>query len=415
MTIALFTDTFLTSFIVLILPYIIESRASSWLLAESAAVSVIVRIPLGHLADKSTSTRNWLLWALVIALLSSITIALGPSLSFLFLGRLIQALASSIMWVAGLTTVTQNVQIQHIGMVYAIVSMAIGAGTSAGPMLSGVLFQLASYWAAWSSAFAVIAADIAFRLLMLENPRPNENCVLMSYYAEATTGDSCPHGSSDSERVPFLRDKDDDSTTMSDKPAPPSFYRCVFSKPNFVGGVYSSFIFGLLLTAFNATLPLHVREVFHSGGMPSGLLFAALQAPRIVMAPLVGWLKDRVGTRFPTVFAFVGLTPLILFLGVPGNEQFAVANTSQRGQVMYVVLMIFIGFEFAFLNNAGAIEAMMTVTRALAMVSVAWTMGTCVGPISAGALNETFGYFVLNCVVATQGHWVVSDFQDSLD
>ncbi|KAF5860190.1 hypothetical protein ETB97_001833 [Aspergillus alliaceus] len=172
-------------------------------------------------------------------------------------------------------------------MVYAIVSMAIGAGTSAGPMLSGVLFQLASYWAAWSSAFAVIAADIAFRLLMLENPRPNET--------EATTGDSCPHGRSDSERVPFLRDKDDDSTTMSEKPAPPSFYR------------------------FNATLPLHVREVFHWGGMPSGLLFAALQAPRIVMAPLVGWLKDRVGTRFPTVFAFVGLTPSDTSFGSSGK------------------------------------------------------------------------------------------------
>lgn len=82
-------DTFLANFIVPILPYMIENRVgldpsqtqttSSWLLAESAAVSVIIRVPLAHFADKSASKRNWLLWALVIALASTASTALGSS------------------------------------------------------------------------------------------------------------------------------------------------------------------------------------------------------------------------------------------------------------------------------------------------------------------------------------------------
>lgn len=82
-------DTFLSSFIVPILPYMLEGRIgldshrtqsmSSWLLAESAAVSVIVRMPLAHFADKSVSKRNWFLWALVLAFVSTIATAFGSS------------------------------------------------------------------------------------------------------------------------------------------------------------------------------------------------------------------------------------------------------------------------------------------------------------------------------------------------
>lgn len=64
----------------------------------------------------------------------------------------------------------ESVPLQHIGKIYAIVFMAASAGVSVGPMISGVLFQLGGYWAAWSSAFAIIGVDIIFRLLMIEKP-----------------------------------------------------------------------------------------------------------------------------------------------------------------------------------------------------------------------------------------------------
>lgn len=82
-----------------------------------------------------------------------------------------QALASSIIWVVGYSTIADNVQPEHLGKSYGTISMAVGAGTSAGPLLAGMLFQLGGYWLAWSSAFVVIVADIILRLLMLERPR----------------------------------------------------------------------------------------------------------------------------------------------------------------------------------------------------------------------------------------------------
>lgn len=54
-------------------------RTISWLLAENAAVDVIIRIPLAHFADKSTSTRGWLLSALAMILVSTFATAAGSS------------------------------------------------------------------------------------------------------------------------------------------------------------------------------------------------------------------------------------------------------------------------------------------------------------------------------------------------
>lgn len=88
-----------------------------------------------------------------------------------FIGRLVQALASSVMWVIGFSTIADNVKQEHLGKVYGLISVAVAVGTSAGPMLSGILFDFGGYWVAWSSAFVVIVIDIVLRLLMLERPK----------------------------------------------------------------------------------------------------------------------------------------------------------------------------------------------------------------------------------------------------
>jgi MFS family permease len=86
----------------------------------------------------------------------------------------VQAIASSIMWIVGTTTVANNVPIQHIGKAYAMVSIATSVGFSLGPMLSGMLLQAVGYWAAWSSAFCILSIDVVFRLLMVEKPDQKE-------------------------------------------------------------------------------------------------------------------------------------------------------------------------------------------------------------------------------------------------
>lgn len=160
-----------------------------------------------------------------------------------------------------------------------------------------------------------------------------------------------------SESSPLLSPHDSQSGPVERPEKGPNFYRCIFSKPNFTSGVYCSFISGLLTAIFNATVPLHTRDAFHWGGVQAGLIFAALQAPRLVMSPLVGWLKDRVGTRMPTVCGFTTLAPFIWLLGVPRSKHFLSTSFENWGPEVYILAMVCIGFQLTFLNGAGTIEA----------------------------------------------------------
>lgn len=214
--------------------------------------------------------------------------------------------------------------------------MAVSLGTSTGLVLSGILFQLAGYWVAWASAFTVIGVDIVFRLLVLEKSHTKEVGTYSQFSKHDSISDRATlkdvsedyaERASNSEYSPLLSTQYDESAaTYPVSQKVPNFYRCIFNKLSFAGAVWCSFMFGFLITIFNATVPLHVRDEFDWGGMQSGHVFAALQAPRLVMSPLVGWLKDRVGTRTPTAFGFAVLAPLIWLSGIPGNEHFPFAN-----------------------------------------------------------------------------------------
>lgn len=135
------------------------------------------------------------------------------------------------------------------------------------------------------------------------------------------------------------------------------FYITLFQHRKFVAGAVSYFVFAILTASFDTTLPLHVRDVFSWGSTQTGLLFVALQSPGIPLSPIVGWVKDRLGTRRPITIGFLVLTPLTWLLGVPGDERFPWANEGYRGHIIYSVTVALIGITICALNGAGTMEA----------------------------------------------------------
>ncbi|KAF7171149.1 hypothetical protein CNMCM5623_003578 [Aspergillus felis] len=430
MAMALFTDTFLYTFLVPILPYVVEDRLgldssltqriSFALLSESAAVAVVLNFFIGHYADKSESKRVWLLSALVAALLGSAYLALATSVVHIFIGRFIQAIASSFMWVVGYATIADSVDSKRLGMIYGIISVAAAVGLSAGPMVSGVLFKLGGYWTAWTSAFAILLVDIVLRLLMLENSRKKRGLI-----AEKQSDSSPADEASRGENSPLLYPDNDTSTAPRATAAPETieektglqYYVYMFQHRRFVSGVLGYFVFAILISSFDTTLPLHVRDAFDWDSMPAGLMFLALQGPGIALSPLCGWLKDRVGTRIPTTIGFLGLAPLMWLLGVPGDKRFPWANEGDRGQIIYAMDVTAVGIVSVLLNGVGILEATATVdeiekrhpgifgphggySRAMSICSQSWTIGAFFGPILSGYMAEHIGYYEMTSTIA---------------
>ncbi|KAE8393119.1 major facilitator superfamily domain-containing protein [Aspergillus alliaceus] len=409
MAMALFSDVFLYAFIVPILPYILESRLgldvsltqrmSFILLAESAVASLISSPFIGHYADKMSSKKTLLLGSLATALVSTIVLAVATTTFTLFFGRAIQSIASSFIWTVGYATIADNVKQENLGKTYGVISLVVAAGTSAGPMAAGILFEMGGYWLAWSSAFAILVLDIILRVLMIEKPKSHPGTPRPGFH--------------DPENDPLLPSND---SAVEEKTGW-HFYMYLFRHRQFVCGAMSYFVFAILISSFDTTIPLHVRDAFNWGSMMSGILFAALQGPGIIMSPLCGWLKDRYGTRWPTVAGFALLTPIMWVLGMPGDDRFPWANRDNRGGIIYAAAVTAVGTFSCFLNGAGTIEATVTVdeiearhpgifgpnggySRALSVSSMSWTLGAFIGPILSGYLTEQVGYYEMNCTIA---------------
>jgi len=71
------------------------------------------------------------------------------------------------------------------------------------------------------------------------------------------------------------------------------FYLLALRQKRIIGAIFCSLTFAIIVSSFDATIPLHVQEVFGWGSFSAGMMFVALQAPGAIFGPICGWLRDR--------------------------------------------------------------------------------------------------------------------------
>lgn len=239
-----------------------------------------------------------------------------------------------------MATMAENIGTENMGKIAGFSSMLTSAGTTAGPVLAGLLFATGGYWAAWAGAAAFLVIDIVMRLLMVEKPPQDRKTV--------------------HEQDPLLNGR---PTTETTEPVQGwRFYACLFRQPRFSAGIFCYFVFAFVISCFETTLSVHVRDAFGWGVLPVGLLLAAIQGPGTLLAPPVGWLKDRVGSRTPTVIGFFGLVPFVVTMGFPGDERFPWLE-GDRGKIIYAICMVLSGCFMCLMNGVGSMEAAGMLTR----------------------------------------------------
>jgi hypothetical protein len=136
------------------------------------------------------------------------------------------------------------------------------------------------------------------------------------------------------------------------------FYFYLLRQRRFFVGTASYVFYAMLVTSFDTTLPLHIRESFNWGSLAAGLLFICLQLPGIILTPLSGTLKDRVGTRYPTGTGFLLIAPFFWLAGLPGASEVSWTSGSlETGKAVYVVSVTIIGCLFSLFNGSGFLEA----------------------------------------------------------
>jgi MFS family permease len=276
-SIAVFTDIFLYSLVVPVLPFALTGRAgvreedlqkwtSIFLSVYGAALAIGSPI-FGWFADRSSSRRVPLLLGLLALGGATAMLCIGSSLPVLITGRALQGLSAAVVWTVGLALLSDSIERENLGAAMGYMAAATSIGSLAGPLLGGVVYANAGYYAVFSMGFAIIGVDIFLRLMMVEKSVAKQ----WSTRTENSASNNFPGGQdpSGNEIQPApVASEPQESEKTSAKPLsnwtqrlPPLI--TLLRVPRVLVAMFGCFVVSTSLASFDSSLPLFVKDTFH--------------------------------------------------------------------------------------------------------------------------------------------------------
>jgi hypothetical protein len=271
----------------------------------------------------------------------------------MYIGRILQGVSGTGAWIVGFAMLTDAAGSKHIGKALGFAGSFITAGIITGPAIAGVLLELLGYWPAWSVPLSLLVVDFIARLAMVEVPKisnagsheatPVQNDTDVEYDESAPLLEADPYsGREGAEEIKTTRAR--------------GFWGVMFRQGSVYAAIFNVIAFAMVVSGFDATLPLHLRDAFGWTSAPIGSIFLALQIPGMFLSPFVGWLRDRIGLRWPTTLGWSLAAPLLWFSGVPGPDNFLGVGDGSKGQAAFVCCIIGIGIVLSFARGAGTFQ-----------------------------------------------------------
>ncbi|OJJ55932.1 hypothetical protein ASPSYDRAFT_134715 [Aspergillus sydowii CBS 593.65] len=439
---ALFCETFLYSFLVPILSYMIEHRLqidpsqtqniTTALLSLHGFATLVFAPVIAHFADKYPTRKLPFLISLAGCLVGTLLLSLTPSLPALFIGRLIQGIAGAASWIVGSATLTDHVKLENLGKVYALSMSFVSAGVVAGPVVAGAVLELAGYWTAWSIPLGLLLLDIIMRSVMIETPKapstttksssptptpsgePSEASALLQHTCNQPNNMNMNMNTIDPDYEPWH----DIGPEQDPDPSPePGFYETMLTDSRVLVGLANTVLTSALLASFDTTLTLHLRDTFGWGSLAAGIMFLSLQLPFIILAPLTGWVRDRAGLRYPTAVGWALLAPVMWLIGVPASRMVFAPESAVNTESMFISAVVVFGVVVPFVRGAGSLQVSLVLNelemkdprrfgehggsnRAFGLQDTALSTGLTIGPLISGSLTDAAGYYWSSCALA---------------
>ena len=172
----------------------------------------------------------------------------------------------------------------------------------------------------------------------------------------------------------------------------------LLKSPRFLQSLLVGNVHGAVLTSFEATLPLHLKEVFSYSPSAIGLMFVSLIIPGVV-APWIGQAASRKGTKWFVTSGFLLMGFNILLLRIPHSSH-------SESKLLTFMLLMFVGLGVVFVNSPNMLDTGLAVremeanspgifgeegamAQAFGLANVAFAAGTIWGPLFC-----TFDHFI---------------------
>ncbi|KAI9668832.1 MAG: hypothetical protein M1831_000901 [Alyxoria varia] len=331
--VAVFTDVLVYSLVVPVLPYALSERIG--------------------LEGQEVQTWNSILLAIYGA---SIAVGSGEVASRVELvkyGAL--TMMQSLLWLdwrlftIGFAMLFDKVGQKNIGQAMGWTSMSLTLGMFIGPIIGGLIYQMAGYFAVYLPAFALILVEIALRTLVVEDRQRAQRLVAHGTIANGygtilpNSGDSqLEEHRSDCTRCLLgnrCHDEVDDRDHLSNlqgKTTSASRFPVftLLKSARLVVAMEGLLAVNSFSAAFESVIPVYCKELFGMKPAQAAVVFIAITIP-MLFSPCVGTIVDRVGPKWPAGIAFG--------IGVPG---FVLMRFVTHDNVEDIALLVFLLFWF---------------------------------------------------------------------
>ena len=377
--------------------------------------AVVIGAPtIGYFSSSFPNRRTPLFLGLVALLLATILLCVGSSVAVLALGRLFQGLSAAVVGTMGLALVADTFEQKEIGKAMGYVSLASSIAGFVSPLLGGVVYSQGGYYAVFGMCFGLVSLDLLLRLFVVEktdNAREADG-----YFSESLS--SLGSGPALSEehlplKSPDLRPLElnvDNTRDLFANRQNPTI--SLLLSPRLPVTLTLIFVRSLLLTSFDATLPLFVHNTFAWTSLGSGLTFLPFIFP-LFLAPYIGSIADK---KFqPRIIASVGFffgAPLLTSLRLVGGRSgligiigavflaFALAGVGAGLVLMLPPAMVEVERIIAAADGRGGEvgdqintkENMAVRGQVYGLVNCTWALGALVGPLWGGFFVAKAGW-----------------------
>ncbi|KAL5356270.1 major facilitator superfamily domain-containing protein [Aspergillus floccosus] len=421
---ATFTDSFLYGLFVPVTPTALTDRVglfsedvqvwNSTVVAVQAATTSAMCPIVGYLADRTLSRRRPLLGALALSATGTALLCVGDKLALWMIGRMLQGAGTAFVNTIGVVLLVDTVGSESLGQYLGYLSFGLAAGMPTGPLLGGILYEKAGYYSVFIIAFALIGVDAILCAGVIKKRhveqvgeielemKATQDCFEMVGPNDGRFGKCCSV---------HMNTGLPDINEAGGNPRLPATLSLITS-PRILICMWNYCLTAVLSTAFDAVLPIYVRDVFHWSQMGSGLVFLTLTLP-LFFDPVTGIMCDR----WPRAMRYMSSAGLVASMPVLVSLRFVVHNTIEH-KVLLCVLLSLVGFISSFVQIPAMLEVNRVVkekedeapgvfgrcgavAQAYGLCTGSYALGGIVGPLFAGFIREYAGWKTMSWALAT--------------
>ncbi|MGW0182346.1 MDR family MFS transporter [Nocardia sp. NPDC003345] len=332
----------------------VTERAAQWV-STAFMLTMAAVIPVtGWFLQRVTTRRAYAL-AMSVFLAGTALSAVAPSFAVLLIGRIVQAGGTAVMMPLLMTTLMTVVPERDRGRVMGTVTLAISVAPAMGPVISGLVLQVASWRWLFVLVLPIAGAVTWFGLRRLENVGEPETGTIdwFSVVFAALGFGSLVYGLSrfetGSAAVPVL-------ITVAgialiglfvarqlwlQRHGTPLLDLRILRSGTYTKGLILMAVAFLAMLGSMMLLPLYLQNLRELSPLETGLLVMPGGLAMGLLGPLVGRVYDRLGGRILVIPGAIGITAALA-----GFTQIAIATPYWQLLALHILLMVSLAAAF---------------------------------------------------------------------